>query len=110
MYLTRYVLNRGQRALCGLRVIYPAVVCVCACVYVCVCVPLKPEKYHLFLPVSCMPVLAMTPGNVFGRLSHEGRDARSRAIIGTNLLRETTPTENPTSYKASSLVLEKSTC
>ena len=53
-------------------------VCVCVRARVRACVPLKPGKCHLFLP-SPMYVLAVTPGNVSGRLSH----ARARRVFPT---------------------------
>ena len=65
-----------------------------------------------------MHVLAMTPGNVERRLSHaRARRGFPNAIIETNQLRETTPTEKPRSFKeagvehkASNLVSKNHIC
>jgi hypothetical protein len=81
---------------------------------VCVCVPLKPEKCHLFLP---SPTHACPRHDPWKRLrtakSCKGEVQVPDAIIGTNQLRETTPTENPrpskaagVEHKVSNLILE----
>jgi hypothetical protein len=77
------------------------------------CVPFKPEKYHLFMP---SPMHACPRHDPWERLwsakSCKGETRVPDATIGTNQLREITPTENPRSsleagveHKASNLVL-----
>ena len=89
-------------AVCGLRGTYPAGVFV----------PLKPEKCHLLLP---SPMHACPHHGHWKRLRKakpgKGETRVPDAIIGTNQLRETTPTENRRSskvaeveHKASNLV------
>jgi hypothetical protein len=86
-------------AVCGLRGTYPAGVCV----------PLKPEKYHLFLP---SPMHACPRRDPWKRLwtakSCKGETQVPHAIIGTNQLREITPTENSRSSKVTGVELKTS--
>jgi len=92
-------------AVCDLRVTYTAGECV----------PLKPDKYHLFLPSSIHACLRHDPWkNLWTAKPCKGETRVPDAIIGTNQLREITPTENLRSskvagveYKASNLILEK---
>jgi len=95
-------------AVCVLRGIYPAGVSV----------PLKPEKCHLLLP---NPMHACPRHGPWKRLwtakQCKGKTRVTDMIIGTNQLREATPTENPRSskvvgveHKASNLVSENMTC
>jgi len=102
-------------AVCGPRGTNPADLCVCVCV--CVCVPLKAGKRHLFLP---SPMQACPRHDPWKRLwtakSCKGETQIPDAIIGTNQLREITPTENPRSskttgveHRASNLVFKKLT-
>jgi len=80
--------------------------------------PLNPEKCHLFLPSSMHACPHHDPWKRLRMAKPcKGETRVPDAIIGTNQLRETTPTENPGSsevagieHKASNLVLEKSTC
>ena len=78
-----------------------------------VCLPLKSEKCHLFIP---SPMPACPRHDTWERLWTakycKGETGVPDAIIGTNQLREITPTENPRSsklagveHKASNLVL-----
>jgi hypothetical protein len=83
----RYVANKGVKgAVCGPRGTHPAGVCV----------PLKSGKCHLSLP---SPMHACPCHGPWERLwmakSCKGETQFRDAIIGTNQLRETTPTENP---------------
>jgi len=95
-------------SVCGLEGTYPAGVSV----------PLKPEKCHLLLP---SPKLGCPRHGPWKRLRTakpcKGETRVPDAIIGTNQLRETTPTENPRSskvagveHKASNLESENLTC
>jgi len=102
-------MNMGIKgAICDLRGIYPASVCV----------PLKPEKCHLFLPSHLHACPHHDPRKrLWMAKSCKGETWVPDVIIGTNQLREITPTENPMTsevvgvqHKASNLVLWKSAC
>jgi len=91
-------------ALCGLRGTYPAGVSV----------PLKLEKRHFLLPSPMHACPRHGPWKSLRTAKpSKGETQVPDAIIGTNQLRETTPTENPISsmvtevgHKASNLVSE----
>jgi hypothetical protein len=93
----------GKGAVCVLRGTYPSGVCV----------PLKPEKYHLFLPSPMHACPRHDPWKcLWTAKSCKGETRVPDAITGTKQLREITPTENPRSskiagveHKASNLIL-----
>jgi len=82
----------AKGAVCGLRGTYPAGVCVCA-IY-------KPEKCYLFLPSAMHACPRHDPWKrLWTAKPCKGETRVPNAIIGTNQLRELTPTENPRSSK-----------